>query len=90
MGNLERKTLGELSLASLEGTSFFSGNIENNSLATITGVIEDKQSKEIIICVNYPSTGSSSRYPLESCKKYFIANSEEVNAATKKCKGCSE
>jgi len=90
MANLERKTLGELNIDSLNGASFFSGDIKNNLLATITNVFKDKKTQEIIIWVNYPSTGSSSRCSLESCKDYFLANSEEVKATTKEYKGYSE
>jgi len=90
MTNLERKTLGELSLDSLKGAYFFSGDIKNNLLATITNVFQDKKTKEVTIWVNYPSTGSSFRYTLESCKNYFLANHEEARAATKGCKEYSE
>jgi hypothetical protein len=90
MKSLERKTMGELKTESLRGVSFFNGYIDNNLLATITGIFEDKRTKKVIIGVNYPSTGSFAYHPLDCCKNYVLANPKEVENATKKCAEYSE
>jgi hypothetical protein len=90
MKNLERKTVGELKGESLRGISFFNGHIDNNLLATITGIYKDERTKKVLIEVNYPSTGSFAYHPLDCCKNYFLANSKEVENVKKKCAEYSE
>lgn len=90
MKNLERKTIGELDTNSLRGVSFFSGDINNNLMATIVGVFEDKITKEVIVEVNYPSTGTHNYHSFDSCKKYYVAKGEEVKKAIGKFKDYSE
>ena len=90
MVNLERKTVEDFYIVSLKGVSFFSGNIENKLLGTITDVSKDKKSGNVEICITYPSTGSSSRQPLESCKNYLLATQEEVEIARERFREYSE
>jgi hypothetical protein len=90
MTNSGRKTVGHLHLNSLVGASFFTGNIKNSLLGTITEVFKDKNSGEVTIGVNYPSTGSYNRCPLEECKRYPLATMKEVERHTKGHEGYSE